>query len=134
MFIRSHRQDTSYNSPPGCEKYQCKWCGMRAYAQLESPLWEEQAWCNCGFSISHKDTRTCKAHGRYEVLVKTDGEILGECYKCYEEALHAQRRRAGECELCGTKLGVLARWAGRVRCKQGICKARFSGRTTLLHN
>lgn len=118
-FIRSHHDDTGFN-PPDCEKYWCKWCGVRSYAQHGSGFLERQVCGQCN-NISGEDTRECKVHGQYQVLVKTDGETIGECYSCYKETVRTQRRREGRCELCGTDLGILVRWAGRVQCKTGMC-------------
>ena len=120
-FVSSHLLNHWRSNPPGCEKYWCRWCGVRSYAQPGSGIYEREVCPTCD-RVAREDTRHCNAHGQYNVLVKTDGEIIGECRKCYEVALHAQRRLAGQCELCGTDLGIFARWSGRVQCKAGMCK------------
>jgi hypothetical protein len=101
---------------PGFEAHHCKWCGVRTHAAPTSPAYESGECGDCRGAVG-TSVRECAVHGKYPVVIQGSGTSLGECILCYQDGLCRERRRDGECDICGEGVNPFARLAGETRCK-----------------
>jgi hypothetical protein len=79
--------------------------------------------------LTEEEYSEVKAGEERAMLKKQEGELLAfeltelkrrEKEEAAEEITRAQRRAAGQCEICGTRLGFVRRFSRRARCKAHI--------------